>query len=90
MSLVAKLSGGVLVVAPHDKHHGVWVGRPHHISNVSPSKIPKVDLHAGEWGTVGSVVVWHYVIGEPTNHLLSCLFLEKMVDIMKLIIYLYL
>ncbi len=62
MSLVAKLSAEVLAVAPHHKHHGVWVGRPHHVPNVSPSKIPKVILHGGEWGSVGSVVAWHYVI----------------------------
>ena len=85
MSLVAKLSAEVLAVAPHHEHHGVWVGRPHHVPNVSPSKIPKVILHDGEWGSVGSVVAWHYVIGEPTftptppliNYSPSCLFLEK-------------
>ena len=66
MSLVGKLSAEILIVAPHHEHYGVWSRRPHHISNVSPGKIKKAHLHEGDWGNVGSVIEWHYVIGEPT------------------------
>ena len=51
MSLVGKLSVEILIVAPHHEHHGVWSGRPHHFSNVSPGKIKKVYLHERDWGS---------------------------------------
>ncbi|KAL9993537.1 putative Bet v I/Major latex protein [Helianthus debilis subsp. tardiflorus] len=36
--------------------------RPHHISQMSPGMVKGVDLHEGEWGTVGSVIVWNMFI----------------------------
>ncbi|KAM7484661.1 hypothetical protein LguiA_000670 [Lonicera macranthoides] len=44
-----------------DVFHEIFRYRPHHISNMSPGKIKGVDLHEGEWGTVGSVICWKYV-----------------------------
>ncbi|KAF8054071.1 hypothetical protein N665_1352s0009 [Sinapis alba] len=37
------------------------VGRPHHVSNVSPNYIQGCELHEGEMGQVGAIVVWKYV-----------------------------
>ena len=66
MGLVGKLEAEILILAPADKFHEVWGGRPHHMSSVSPGKVQKVDLHEGDWGNVGSVIEWSYVIGKPT------------------------
>ncbi|WJZ80512.1 hypothetical protein VitviT2T_000426 [Vitis vinifera] len=64
MGLVGKLEAEILILAPADKFHEVWGGRPHHMSSVSPGKVQKVDLHEGDWGNVGSVIEWSYVIGK--------------------------
>ena len=67
MGLVGKLEAEILILAPADKFHEVWGGRPHHMSSVSPGKVQKVDLHEGDWGNVGSVIEWSYVI-DGKNH----------------------
>ncbi|KAL5553454.1 hypothetical protein UlMin_040855 [Ulmus minor] len=33
---------------------------PHHISNAACERIQGCDLHEGDFGTVGSVVIWNY------------------------------
>ena len=65
MGLVGKLQAETLIVAPADKFHEMFSCRPHHISNVCPEKIQKVNLHEGEWGTSGYVIEWNYNIGKP-------------------------
>ncbi|KAL0446769.1 UNVERIFIED_CONTAM: Kirola [Sesamum latifolium] len=34
-----------------------------HIANICPEMIQSVDLVAGQWGAVGSVIRWNYSIG---------------------------
>ena len=67
MGLIGKLQAETLIMASADKFHEIFWCRPHHISNVCPTKIQKVHLHEGEWGTSGSVIQWHYNIGKPAN-----------------------
>ncbi|PWA64306.1 kirola [Artemisia annua] len=43
-----------------DVFHEIFRYRPHHISEMSPGSIKGVDLHEGEWGTVGSVINWDF------------------------------
>ncbi|KAE9450923.1 hypothetical protein C3L33_17172, partial [Rhododendron williamsianum] len=43
-----------------DVFHEIFRYRPHHISTMSPGNIQNVDLHEGDWGTVGSVIFWNY------------------------------
>uniref|UniRef100_M1CVY8 MLP 34 n=1 Tax=Solanum tuberosum TaxID=4113 RepID=M1CVY8_SOLTU len=40
--------------------HEIFRYRPHHISSMCPDKIQNVDIHEGEWGTVGSVISWNF------------------------------
>ncbi|GLT36903.1 hypothetical protein SLA2020_112500 [Shorea laevis] len=61
MSLAGKLETDVELKASAQQFHEVLCSRPHHISNVSPSKIQGVQLHQGEWGKEGSVIIWNYV-----------------------------
>ncbi|KAJ4709993.1 MLP protein [Melia azedarach] len=61
MSLVGQSETDIEIKAPAALFHDVFSCRPHHISNVCPEKIQGVDLHEGDWGTVGSVVCWNYV-----------------------------
>ena len=65
MVLAGKVQAETLIRAPADKFHEMFWTRPHHISNVSPQNIQKCHLHEGDWGSLGSVIVWNYAIGNP-------------------------
>ncbi|XP_062111148.1 MLP-like protein 28 [Humulus lupulus] len=60
-NLFGKLETDVEIKASAAKFHDIFKHRPHHISNHSTDKIKGVDIHEGEWGTVGSVIFWNYV-----------------------------
>ncbi|KAL5553457.1 hypothetical protein UlMin_040858 [Ulmus minor] len=59
-SLFAKLEKDVEIKAPADKFHHMFRNIPHHISNAAGERIQGCDLHEGDFGTVGSVVIWNY------------------------------
>lgn len=58
-----KMVDKIEIKSDGDVFHEIFRYRPHHISNMSPGNIQGVDLHEGEWGTVGSVIFWKYVHG---------------------------
>ena len=60
MALVGKMVRQVDLKSDGDVFHELFRDRPHHISDMSPTHIQGVDLHEGEWGTVGSVIFWKY------------------------------
>ncbi|KAL3501898.1 hypothetical protein ACH5RR_036347 [Cinchona calisaya] len=60
MSLSGKLVSQVEIKSDGDVFHELFRYKPHHLSNVSPDIVQSVELHDGEWGTVGSVVFWNY------------------------------
>ncbi|CAN0878440.1 MLP-like protein 31 [Linum grandiflorum] len=50
---------GVRVAA--DVFHDIFSCRPHHVPNMTPSKVKSCDIHEGEFGKAGTVVVWNYI-----------------------------
>lgn len=40
----------------------MWAGRVHDLPKATPDKIQNCELQEGDWGKVGSVVIWSYVI----------------------------
>ncbi|PSR88153.1 Kirola like [Actinidia chinensis var. chinensis] len=60
MDLSGKMVKQVEIVSDGDVFHEIFRYRPHHISEMSPANIQGVDLHEGDWGTVGSVIFWNY------------------------------
>ena len=81
--------------APANKFHDVFGCRPHHLSNVSPTKIQGSELHEGNWGISGTVVSWSYfhdgeaktakeIIENIDNEKLSTTFRVIDGDLMKL------
>ncbi|CAF2139359.1 unnamed protein product [Brassica rapa] len=68
-SLVGKLETDVEIKAPAGKFHHMFAGRPHHVSKATPGNIQNCELHEGDWGKVGSVVIWNYVHGKPTLYI---------------------
>ncbi|CAN7040553.1 unnamed protein product [Brassica rapa subsp. trilocularis] len=59
-TLVGKLETDVEIKAPAGKFHHMFAGRPHHVSKATPGNIQNCELHEGDWGKVGSVVIWNY------------------------------
>ncbi|KAL8035009.1 hypothetical protein ABFX02_12G069100 [Erythranthe guttata] len=63
MGLTGKLVSETSIKSDGDVFHEIFRHRPHHISDMSPDHIQGVDLHDGEWGTVGSQIFWKYTHG---------------------------
>ena len=64
MTLSGTLVNQVTIKSDGDVFHEIFRQRPHHISEMSPGCIKNVDLHEGEWGVVGSVIVWDFIHGK--------------------------
>ncbi|XP_076941302.1 kirola-like [Bidens hawaiensis] len=60
MPLSGTLVKQTTIKSDGDVFHEIFRHRPHHISEMSPNNIKGVNLHEGEWGTVGSVIVWDF------------------------------
>ncbi|CAA7022442.1 unnamed protein product [Microthlaspi erraticum] len=60
-SLVGKLESDVEIKASAEKFHHMFTARPHHVSKATPGNVQGVDLHEGEWGKVGSIIIWNFV-----------------------------
>ncbi|KAL2518769.1 MLP-like protein [Abeliophyllum distichum] len=60
MGLKGKLTAQIEMRAGGDVFHELFRFTPHQIPKMSPTTIQGCDLHQGEWGTVGSVIIWNY------------------------------
>ncbi|XP_059655382.1 kirola-like [Cornus florida] len=60
MTLTGKLVTQTEIKSDGDLFHDMF-RKPHRIYNICPDKVKAVDLHEGDWGTVGSVISWKYV-----------------------------
>ncbi|KAK1416056.1 hypothetical protein QVD17_31844 [Tagetes erecta] len=61
MPLNGTLAKQVNIKLPANVLFDVYRYRLHHISQMSPDNVTSVDLLNGEWGTVGSVIVWNII-----------------------------
>ncbi|XP_042034486.1 kirola-like [Salvia splendens] len=55
-----KLVDKINIKSDGDVFHELFREKPHQISGICPDKIQTCDLHEGEWGKVGSIIVWNY------------------------------
>ena len=62
MGLTGKLICQIGIKSDGDVFHELFSTRPHHVSNITPANVQGCDLHEGEFGKVGSVVIWNYYI----------------------------
>ncbi|GMH01984.1 hypothetical protein Nepgr_003823 [Nepenthes gracilis] len=62
MGLTGKLIAEFEIKSSGDLFHDMFSNKPHHISKASPHHIQGCDLHDGEFGTPGSVILWNYKI----------------------------
>lgn len=63
MALPNKLIAQVAFKAVGDIFHELLVSRPHHLAKATPAAIQSCQLHQGNYGTNGSVLLWKYSLG---------------------------
>ncbi|EOA38629.1 hypothetical protein CARUB_v10010509mg [Capsella rubella] len=65
-SLEGELKEDVEIKASAKKYYQMLAGRPNDIAKSTPDNVKGCTLRQGEFGKLGSVIVWNYVIdGEP-------------------------
>ncbi|KAK4264022.1 hypothetical protein QN277_029364 [Acacia crassicarpa] len=62
MSHFGKLEADVHLNASAEQMHEILCSNPHHIPNITPTKMKSVTKLQGDWGKVGSIIVWNYLI----------------------------
>lgn len=63
-SLKGELEVHVEIKASAKKFHHMLAGRPQDLPKATPDVIQGCELHEGEFGKVGSIIFWNYVIGK--------------------------
>ncbi|KAF5793975.1 putative Bet v I/Major latex protein [Helianthus annuus] len=64
MTLSGTLVKQVTIKSDGDVFHETFRYRTHHISKMRPDNIKGVELHDGERGIVGSILVWNFFHGK--------------------------
>lgn len=63
MGLLGKLICQTSIKSDGDVFHELFSSKPHHIHTMA-SDIQGCDLHEGEFGKVGSIIVWKFTVGK--------------------------
>ncbi|KAI9074489.1 hypothetical protein K1719_028157 [Acacia pycnantha] len=61
MSHFGKVEADVHLNASAEQLHEILCSNPHHIANITPTKMKSVTKLQGDWGKVGSIIVWNYL-----------------------------
>ncbi|GMI75217.1 MLP-like protein 28 [Hibiscus trionum] len=61
-ALSGKVEADVEIKASPEQFHDMFANKPHHMHHTCNDKVQGCDLHEGEWGKVGSIVEWSYVL----------------------------
>ncbi|KAL3644705.1 hypothetical protein CASFOL_009885 [Castilleja foliolosa] len=60
MGLSGKLVSQISIKSDGNAFHELFRYNTHKISAICPEKVEKVELERGQWGSVGSVINWHF------------------------------
>ncbi|CAK9180273.1 unnamed protein product [Ilex paraguariensis] len=63
MGLIGKVIGQTEIKSDGHLFYESWRYRPNQISYMSPGNLQGVEIYEGEWGTVGSRMIWSYTFG---------------------------
>lgn len=69
MALKYKLVTDIEIKAPANKFYNIFRSQMHLIPNVSSDKIQGVQVHEGDWETVGPVKHWNYTLGQRKHNI---------------------
>ncbi|KAL3644706.1 hypothetical protein CASFOL_009886 [Castilleja foliolosa] len=61
MGLTGKLVSQISIKSDGNALHELYRYNTHKISAICPEKVEKVELLHGQWGSVGSVINWHFI-----------------------------
>ncbi|XP_022882075.1 kirola-like [Olea europaea var. sylvestris] len=85
MGLKGKLVSQIDIKSDGNLFYQIFRERPYDTSVTSPGMIHRVDLHCGEWGTVGSVTLWKFIL--DGNERVSKEMIEAIDDERKTVTY---
>ncbi|KAH9619159.1 hypothetical protein KSS87_022912 [Heliosperma pusillum] len=63
MAQTQRVEGGIELKCDADKFFEIWARKPYLAASMSPDKHPKIELHEGDWYSIGSILTWNYVLG---------------------------
>ncbi|KAK6931021.1 Bet v I/Major latex protein [Dillenia turbinata] len=46
-----------------DLFHEIFGGKLHQMRHAASEHVQNIELHEGDWGTPGSIILWHYNLG---------------------------
>ena len=64
MALHGKIETTLELKSSAEKFYKVWRSQSFHVPKHASKHIQGVDIHAGDWETVGSIRIWQYTIGK--------------------------
>ncbi|XP_021751180.1 MLP-like protein 43 [Chenopodium quinoa] len=62
MGVTGKLEVEVDIKCHGDVFHELFGKKPHHVSKIVPDKIHGCEVHEGEFGKPGSIILWNYTV----------------------------
>ncbi|KAK8716246.1 hypothetical protein V6N13_043562 [Hibiscus sabdariffa] len=62
-ALTSKLEADIEIKATPEQFHNMYAYKPHHVYHTCGDKVQGCELHQGEWGKLGSIISWRYVLG---------------------------
>ncbi|KAK8615667.1 hypothetical protein V6N13_017250 [Hibiscus sabdariffa] len=60
-ALIGKLEVDVEIKAYPEQFHDMIANKPHLLRHACNEMVQGCDLHEGEWGKVGAIIIWSYV-----------------------------
>ncbi|KAK9725844.1 hypothetical protein RND81_05G173500 [Saponaria officinalis] len=64
MAKIQRVEGEIELKCEADEFFEVWARKPYLASKMCPNKHPKIELHEGNWDSVGSILTWNYVLDD--------------------------
>ncbi|KAK9698728.1 hypothetical protein RND81_08G126900 [Saponaria officinalis] len=62
MGVTGKLEIEVDIKSSGDVFHELFSVKPHHVTHITPDKVHGCELHEGDFGKPGSIILWEYTV----------------------------
>ncbi|KAK9698393.1 hypothetical protein RND81_08G101200 [Saponaria officinalis] len=80
MAKIQRVEGEIELKCEADKFFEVWARKPYLASKMCPDKHPKIELHEGDWDSVGSILTWNYVLVQFVSNVINKCVTYNIVD----------
>lgn len=68
MAKIVRVEGQKELKCQADKFFDIWARKPYLVPKMCPDKMLSIELIEGDWGKVGAVKNWNYVINDVGEH----------------------